>query len=293
MPEPGISRTARWVTARSARPAPVRASRTADPRPPSGWWSSAMTSRPPVAAAAAARVAVSAGLTEYRSMTRALMPSRGQLAGRGQALVQGDPGADQGHLVIAALAQHLGPADREGLPRVVQHRVGAPGGPQVGDARPVGHGQHQGGGAGRVARVQHGGAVHGAEHGQVLQRHLGRAVGADLDPGVRPGQADAGPGDGRHPDEIIGPGEERGEGRRERPVAAHGDAHRGGDQLLLGDEHLEVPLGVGLGELIGERRVAHLAVHGHHVGADARARPARPRRPCGWRPSGPGRRPAA
>ena len=44
---------------------------------------------------------------------------------------------------------------------------------------------------------------------------------------------------------------------------------RGGDQLLLGDEHLEVALGVGLGELVGEGRVADLAVHGHHVGADA------------------------
>src|SRR5580693_7947061 len=57
----------------------------------------------------------------------------GQLAGGGQALMQGDPGADQGHLVVIGLAQHLGPADREGLPGVVQHRVGAPGGPHVGD----------------------------------------------------------------------------------------------------------------------------------------------------------------
>jgi len=86
---------------------------------------------------------------------------------------------------------------------------------------------------------------------------------------VRADQADAGPGDGRHPDEVIGPGQERGEGGRERPVAAGGDADRGRDQLLLGDEHLEVALGVGLGELVGEGRVADLAVHGDHVGTDA------------------------
>jgi len=86
----------------------------------------------------------------------------GQRAGRGQALVQGDPGADQGDLVGAGGAQDLGPADREGLGRVVQHRVGAAGGPQVGDAVQVGHGHGQRGGAGRVARVQDRRAVHRA-----------------------------------------------------------------------------------------------------------------------------------
>src|SRR6266705_3802743 len=64
VPEPGISLTARWVTASSGVPA--SASRTADPRPPSGWWSSAITIRPRVAAAAAVRVGASTGLTEGR-----------------------------------------------------------------------------------------------------------------------------------------------------------------------------------------------------------------------------------
>jgi hypothetical protein len=36
VPEPGISRTARCATDSSARPAPVSASSTAEPRPPSG-----------------------------------------------------------------------------------------------------------------------------------------------------------------------------------------------------------------------------------------------------------------
>jgi len=82
---------------------------------------------------------------------------------------------------------------------------------------------------------------------------------------VRADQADAGPGDSRHPDEVVGPGEEGGEGRGERPVAAHADTHRRGDQLLLGDVHLEVPAGVRLGEKVGIGRVADLAVHRHHV----------------------------
>ena len=111
--------------------------------------------------------------------------------------------------------------------------------------------------------------MHRAQHGQVLQGHLGGSVGADLDAGVRADQADVGLGDGRHADEVVGPGEERGEGGGERDVAAHAEADRGGDQLLLGDEHLEVALGAGLGELVGEGRVADLAVDGHHVGADA------------------------
>ena len=253
--------------ASSVRPRLVRASTTADPRPPSGWWSSARTSRPPVAAAAAVSVAVSTGLTEYRSITRALMPSSRKLVGRGEAGVKRHPGADQGYLVIVGRSKHLAAANRERFPGVVEDRIGAPGGPHIRDALQVGHGCHQGGGAGRVAGVEDGGPVHRAHHGQVLQRHLGGAVGTDLHAGVRADQADAGPGDGGHPDEVVGPGKERGEGRGERPVAAHAETHRRGDQLLLGDVHLEVPLGMGLGELVGEGRVTDLTVHGDYIGA--------------------------
>ena len=62
---------------------------------------------------ASSRVARSTGLTEYRSMTRASMPSCGQFVGRGQALVQGHAGADQGDLVVRAGPMDLGPADVE------------------------------------------------------------------------------------------------------------------------------------------------------------------------------------
>ena len=74
VPEPGMPRTARWVTRRSVMPFSIRLAMTAEPSPPSGWWSSATMMRPPVAVAAAARVVESSGLIEYASMTRAVMP---------------------------------------------------------------------------------------------------------------------------------------------------------------------------------------------------------------------------
>ena len=52
-------------------------------------------------------------------------------------------------------------------------------------------------------------------------------------------------------------------------VAAHAEPDRGGDQLLLGDEHLEVALGVRLRELVGVGGVADLAVERDHVGRAA------------------------
>ena len=93
-------------------------------------------------------------------------------------------------------------------------------------------------------------------------------------------------GDRAHPDEVVGAGEERGERGRERAVPAHGDPGRGGHQLLLGDEHLEVTVGVGVRELVGEGRVADLAVQRRRCGRHARrGRRARRRKPSWWRPS--------
>jgi hypothetical protein len=40
--------------------------------------------------------------------------------GSAQALVEGDAGADEGHVVVLAGAEHLGAADEEGLPCGVQ-----------------------------------------------------------------------------------------------------------------------------------------------------------------------------
>jgi hypothetical protein len=65
---------------------------------------------------------------------------------------------------------------------------------------------------------------------------------------IRP-EVDA--GDVTHSDEVARPGQERSEGRRERLVAARGQPGRGGDHLLFGDEHLEVPVRVGVRELGG------------------------------------------
>src|SRR5438093_2685095 len=47
---------------------------------------------------------------------------------------------------------------------------------------------------------------------------------------------------------------------------ARAHTNRRGDQLLLGDEHFEVALRIGLRELLGEGGVAHLSVHRHHRG---------------------------
>ena len=202
-------------------------------------------------------------------MTRALIPSAVELVGRGQAGVQGDARPDQGHLVTVAGAEHLGATDRERLARVVEHRVGTAGRAHVDDAVAIGHGLDERRRAGGVARVQDRGALHRAHHGQVLQGHLGRAVGTNLNARVRSDQADARLRDGGHPDEVISAGEEGREGGGERPVAAHADADGGRDQLLLGDVHLEVPFGILLRELVGKGGVADLAVHRDDVAAGA------------------------
>ena len=73
--------------AKRSRPifASSRASATAEPTPPSGWWSSATTIRPPVASAAATSVSMSIGLTEYRSITVARIPVQREPIGCEQA----------------------------------------------------------------------------------------------------------------------------------------------------------------------------------------------------------------
>ena len=106
-----------------------------------------------------------------------------------------------------------------------------------------------------------------AHHRQVLERHLGRPVLADRDASMRAAQVHVRAADRRHPDEVVGAREEGRERRRERLPLPHLGAHGGCDQLLLRDVHLEVALRERVGELLRVRRVAHLAVHGHHVAA--------------------------
>jgi hypothetical protein len=185
--------------------------------------------------------------------------------GGAQAGVQGDAGTDEGHVVLVGTTQQFGTADGEGLPVRIEDRVAAAGGAQVADPLGGGHRLDQRGSAGGVTGIEHGRAMHRAHHREVFQAHLGGAVGADLDTGVRAHQAQIDTGDGAHPDEVIRPGPKGGERRGERPVAAHGQAGGGGHQLLLGDEHLEIPLRVGARELPSERGVADFPIQRHDL----------------------------
>ncbi len=109
--------------------------------------------------------------------------------------------------------------------------------------------------------------MHGPHHREVLQAHLAGPVLADGDARVGADEVDAGAADGGHAHEVVGAGQEGGERGGERHPAARGHPHRGGDHLLLGDVALEVALGVFLGEELGPRGVADLAVQGDDVAA--------------------------
>ena len=83
---------------------------------------------------------------------------------------------------------------------------------------------------------------------------------------MRPGHREVGAADGRHADEVVGAAEERGEGGGERLPSAHLHPDRHGDHLLLGDVGLEEPIRHrGLGEQLGVRAVADLAVDRHDL----------------------------
>jgi len=84
---------------------------------------------------------------------------------------------------------------------------------------------------------------------------------------VRADEADVHLGDPGHPDEVVGAGEEHREGTGEGHVAAHCKPDRARHQLLLGDEHLEVPFRTDLLEFLGVGGVADLAVQDHDLGA--------------------------
>ncbi len=84
---------------------------------------------------------------------------------------------------------------------------------------------------------------------------------------MRSGEPDVRLRDRRHPDEVVAPGHERSEGRREGHQPEHLHAHRGGDHLLLGDVHLEEAIGRGLLEVLRVRRVADLGVEHDDIGA--------------------------
>src|SRR5215216_522003 len=95
-----------------------------------------------------------------------------------------------------------------------------------------------------------------------------RTVLADRHPGVRAAHAEGGAADRGHADEVVRARQETGEGRRERVPPPHLEADCSGDHLLLRDVHLEVAVGMGVAEDLGEGRVRHLAVDGDDVAAD-------------------------
>ena len=105
------------------------------------------------------------------------------------------------------------------------------------------------------------------QRSDVLERHLGRAVLADRHTCVRARQPQIDATDRGHADEVVRAREERGKGGGEGIPAARVQADCSGDELLLGDVHLEEAVGVRLLEDLGERRVADLAVERDHVSA--------------------------
>ena len=77
---------------------------------------------------------------------------------------------------------------------------------------------------------------------------------------MRAGEDEARTAYRRHAHEVVGAAQEGCEGRCERPPPAHLETDCRRDELLLGDVHLEEPVGMSLAEDLGEGRVRHLAV---------------------------------
>ena len=136
----------------------------------------------------------------------------------------------------------------------------------------VGHRGHELRRLVRVTGVEHGGSVDRTQRRDVLERHLRRAVLADRDARVRAAERERRAADRRHAHEVVRAREECGERRRERSPAHGLEADGGSDELLLGDVHLEVALGVRFREGLGERRVRDLAVERDDVGASGAER---------------------
>ena len=128
----------------------------------------------------------------------------------------------------------------------------------VGGVGPVHHRDQ----LGRVGRGEDRHVRHRTHDRQVLDVEVGLADCADQ-------QARVGAGDldvrvalrHQHPDRVErAVGEEHGERRRPRHVADRGQPGCRADQVLLGDAHLEEPVRVGLGELVGLGRVGEITV---------------------------------
>src|SRR5215469_138304 len=82
---------------------------------------------------------------------------------------------------------------------------------------------------------------------------------------MRTTQADIGARDRSHAYEVKGSGEECSEGRGKRNLMSHAHRYRCSHQLLFGNEHLKVAIGMSLGKFFGKGRVAYLAIHPNHI----------------------------
>ena len=109
----------------------------------------------------------------------------------GERLEHRHAGRDHRHRVGRRLPEHLAPADRERLGGVVDDGRLGPARAHVGRPLAFGHRDDEPLGAHAVARIEHRAVGHGAHHGEVLERHLGRTVLADRHAGVRSGELDA------------------------------------------------------------------------------------------------------
>ena len=183
-----------------------------------------------------------------------------------ERFVHGDARGDDRRTVLARAATHdLAAADREALALVVDDRGLLPRGPEIRDPFAIRHLRHELRGLIPIGGVEHRAAVDRAHHREVLEAHLRGTVLADRNAGVRTDQANLRARDRRHADEVVRAREERGEGRGERDEAHDLHAYSGSDHLLLGDVHLEEPLGRRLLEVLGMRRVRDLGVEDDHV----------------------------
>ena len=152
-------------------------------------------------------------------MTRAAMPSSASASAAFSASCTVIPAPMSATSSLVARAQDAAAADRELLVGRVEHRRRRAERAQVRDALRVRHRRDELRGLVRVARVEHGRSVDGAQRRDVLERHLRRAVLADRDARVRAAERERRAADRRHADEVVGAREERGERRRERPPA--------------------------------------------------------------------------
>ncbi len=174
--------------------------------------------------------------------------------------MHGHSGPDKGDRVSRTRGENPAATDREDLTGSVDHRCATPRRPQVGEAGDVRSRRDKCCGLIGVAGLEHGGAGHRAKARDVLQTHPRRAGLAYRQPRVRAAQPYRGPADGGHPGELERAGCEGREGRRERGEAAGRESHGRRKHLLLGDEHLEIAVGMRHGEQFGVGGVVGLRV---------------------------------